>query len=110
MFKIEIVSAMASKREEFDSFEAAEAAGYKREGPERVGGSQLRPELRGQPQIKGLAGPMWGGYRDANGESIYFKRNDNDLNEVESYSPSKGPVAYHLLRYEDWGSNDLLSR
>ena len=109
MFKIQIVSERASKAEVFDSFEAAEAAGYKREGPDRVGGSQLRDELRGQPQIKGLCGPMWGGFHDAEGKSIYFKQNDKS-DEVESYSPSKGPVAYHLIRYEDWESNDLLSR
>lgn len=111
MTKIQIVTTAASISLMFDSFEEAEAAGFERAGPDKVGGSQLRPELRGQPMLKGLAGPMWGGWHDAEGRSIYFQgQGDRPDAEIAPYSPGKLPVAYHVIRYEDWGSYDLLSR
>lgn len=108
--KIQIVSDKARNGQIFDSYEAAEAAGFKLNG-ERVGGQQLRDELVGKPVFANLCGPMWGGYRDAAGEGIYFTNSrDNPASEIANYSPSKGPVDHYLVRYEDWESYELLSR
>lgn len=73
-------------------------------------GTHLRPELRGQPRIKGLCGPMWGGWKDADGESI-FPINDRDPESPPlSYSPSQGPVAAVVIRYETWEAYEVYSR
>lgn len=77
--KYQVVSNMARDAQVFDSPEAMEAAGFKRNG--RVGGQHLLPSLRGQPCFDGLCGPMHG--------SVDGK---------------------DAVRYEDAGSNDLLSR
>lgn len=67
--------------QDFDSFEAAAAAGYPQNG-DRCGGDHLRVELRGQPCLVGLCGPMWGGM-------------DGDV---------------PIIRYEDQAAADRLSR
>lgn len=93
----------------FDNYEQVEAAGYKR--GERLGASHLREELRGQPSLDRLCGPMWGGWRDQAGEGIYFQGSGDDPNgEIASYSPSQGPVDHYLIRYEDYEANERLSR
>ncbi len=70
----------------------------------------VRPELRDAPEAANMCGGMWGGWRDANGESI-FLTNDRDPNSAPtSYSPSQGPVAYVVVRYETWEAYDRLSR
>lgn len=56
--------------------------GFEVSGRSKVGGV-LRKELQGQPEFRGVAGPMWGGTDDETGEPI--------------------------VRYEDWKSYDILS-
>jgi hypothetical protein len=68
---------------DFDEDNAAaalEVRGFKLDET-RVGGNQLREELRGKPVFDGLAGPMWGGVE--NGDVI--------------------------VRYEDWKAYEVLS-
>ena len=112
--KIQIVTDKARQAQIFDSYEAAAGAGYKQQpiAPDAERARHiLRAELRDKPPIAGLCGPMWGGYRDANGEGIYFAGSgDNPSGEIASYSPSHGPIDHYLVRYEDWESYDLLSR
>jgi hypothetical protein len=108
--KIQIVSNMAREAVILDDFEAVKAAGYEL-GQRDYEHSLLRDELRGHPTIKGFHGPMWGGWRDAEGQSIYFENHgDGPDGVIVDYSPSKGPVDHYLLRYEDAGTCDLLSR
>lgn len=45
-----------------DIFAFAEVCGYEFEGIEER--ACLRPELKGQPKFKQLAGPMWGGMKE----------------------------------------------
>jgi hypothetical protein len=67
-----------------------------------------RPELRNQPCIDGLCGPMWGGYHDEEGDSIFFER-DSVPNVRASYGSQK-PVASMYVRYESWEAYELYSR
>lgn len=109
-YKIQIVTESARRAVIYDSYEEAEAAGFML--GHGIGGSQLRSELVGKPKIERLHGPMWGGWRDANGEGIYFNDNGRDQpdGEIASYSPSPGPVDHYLVRYEDVASYEVLSR
>lgn len=59
--KIQIVTNRARESAVFDSFAAVEAAGFKLMPPAAYESRLLRDELRGQPEIEGLCGPMWGG-------------------------------------------------
>ncbi len=73
-------------------------------------GAHLRPELQNQPILADMCGPMWGGWRDANGESVFLE-DDRDPNSApKSYSPSQGPVAYVVVRYETWEAYERMSR
>ena len=84
MAKFQIVTNGARKSERFDTFQPIEcfaARGYQHTGDETR--TVLRKELQGQPKFKGLCGPMWGG-TDENGDPV--------------------------IRYEDWGSYEVLSR
>lgn len=60
-------------------------------------GTHLREEIRGEPKIKTLCGPMWGGYRDSEGECIF----DDDAAEKASEV---------WMRYETWKAYDVYSR
>lgn len=71
------------RSEFFDSFEAVEEAGHKLMPPAAYESRLLREELRGQRQIDGFAGPMWGGHDD-DGQPI--------------------------IRFEDWAAYERLSR
>lgn len=73
-------------------------------------GTHLRPELRGHPRIKGLCGPMWGGWQDAAGESIFLTNDRDPESAPQSYSPSQGPVAVAVVRYETWEAYEVYSR
>jgi len=84
MTKYQIVTNKAREAEIIDAADAIgafEDRGYVYTGGE--GGPHLRPELRGQPKFTELCGPMWGG-TTADGTPI--------------------------IRYEDWGSYEVLSR
>lgn len=70
--------------------------------------SHLRPELQNQPALKGLCGPMWGGWRNDEGQSVFLE-DDNDLTSVTSYS-AKGPIAAVVIRYETWATYERMSR
>lgn len=75
-----------------------------REGPVQ----HLRAELRDQPQIEGLCGPMWGGYHTADGDSIFFE-GDRPDGPRKSYS-TKEPLDSIYIRYETWEAYDVYSR
>lgn len=68
----------------------------------------LRPELRNQPCLEGLCGPMWGGYHDEDGDSIFFQR--DGAPDVRASYGSQKPVASMYVRYESWDAYDLYSR
>ncbi len=87
---IRIVTDNATKVQDFQSFDAAEAAGFAR-NPAHQGGAHLRSELAGQPGILGLYGPMWGGHLDERGEYRF---------------DGSGEVC---IRYEDAASYERLS-
>ena len=69
-------------------------------------GTHLRPELRGQPRIKGLCGPMWGGHYDGDANPVYLKR---DGEGRETYG-SQEPIEEIHIRYETWEAYELYSR
>ncbi len=78
--KYQLVTNRARCGEIFSDTAAIEVRGFRFTGGE---GGNLREELRGQPKFDGLCGPMWGGTTE-DGEPI--------------------------IRYEDWGTYELLSR
>lgn len=87
---------------------AAFEAAYKIENhPE---GKHLRPELRGEPVIADHCGPMWGGWRDEDGEHIFLTDDRDPASPHRPYSPSKKPVAAKVIRYETWSAYEAYSR
>ena len=68
----------------------------------------LRPELRDQPQVEGLCGPMWGGYHTADGDSIFFEGGTPN-GPRKSYSTQE-PLDSVYIRYESWEAYDVYSR
>lgn len=73
-------------------------------------GSHLRAELQGQPSTEDLCGPMWGGWRDADGEMVFLENDRDPTSPVESYSRSKGPIVAYVVRYETWETYEVMSR
>lgn len=73
-------------------------------------GSHLRPELRGQPILANMCGPMWGGWRNAAGESLFLEDDSDPTSEIKSYCKAQGPVAYAVCRYETWEMYERMSR
>ena len=68
----------------------------------------MRPELRNQPCIEGLCGPMWGGYYDAKGQHIFFK--DGGAPDERQPYGSQEPVVAMYVRYESWDAYERYSR
>ena len=88
----------------------AQVEGLYKTKPKGEANSRLRPELRDKPEIEGFAGPMWGGWRDAAGEPVYYESGrDLDENARQSYG-SQEPVTGYLVRYETWEAYDIYSR
>lgn len=74
------------------------------------GPAHVRPELQNQPRLRDLCGGMWGGWRDAAGESVFLE-NDKDPNSApKPYSRHAGPVVACVVRYETWEAYEMLSR
>jgi hypothetical protein len=69
----------------------------------------LRPELRDQPIIGNMCGPMWGGWRDAAGEYVFLENDRDPTSPPKTYSKG-GPIAYAVVRYETWEAYERLSR
>lgn len=84
--------------EDFDSTErflaamAERGATYMGDRAQYTGPIKLRPELVGQPTFREFAGPMWGGYLNADG----------------SYNFSG--FGMPSVRYEDWPTYERMSR
>lgn len=58
---------------EYESVEAAIAAGFEQQGTSPVGG-MLRPMLQGQPKFKGCAGPMYGVSYEDGAECLRYEQ------------------------------------
>ncbi len=76
---------------------------------ERTGPAHVRKELQNQPEIKGLCGPMWGGWYDEDGEHVFLVDDKNPDGERQRYGSQK-PIAYMALRYESWEAYEAYSR
>lgn len=72
-------------------------------------GTHLRDELRGQPTLEGMCGPMWGGWRDAEGNSVFLEDDRDPTSKPKPYSDA-GPIVAYVVRYETWEAYDALSR
>lgn len=83
------------------------ASRYDLSNPET--GTHLRPELQGQPRIKGLCGPMWGGWRDEDGGYVW-PSDDRDPNSPAKNYGSQKPIDAVVIRYETWEAYEQLSR
>lgn len=73
-------------------------------------GRHLRPELQNQPKLADMCGPMWGGWRNAAGESLFLEDDRDPTSAIKPYCKAQGPVAYVVVRYETWEAYDRLSR
>ena len=71
--------------------------------------AHLRPELQNEPALPGYAGPMWGGWRDEDGASVWPRDDGNPFAPCESYGSQK-PIVAVVTRYETWEAYEALSR
>lgn len=60
-------------------------------------GTHLRPELIGKPRLADHCGPMWGGYHDSEGNSMFGDDAAEKADEV-------------WIRYETWDAYEMYSR
>lgn len=72
-------------------------------------GKHLRVELQGQPRIKNLCGPMWGGFFDEDGEHV-FPTDRYDATSPPERHGSQKPIVAICVRYETWAAYEQLSR
>lgn len=69
-----------------------------------------RPELHDQPDVKGLCGGMWGGWRSADGEYVSLVDDRDPTSARASYCKNDQPIVGYAVRYETWAAYEALSR